>query len=198
VKADVRVICSLNGTALAPGLLATFPSVLKLPPLRERPEDVLPLAEQFLSEAAGVFNTGPKGLSKEAVKALQKHQWPGNVGELKTAMARACLVSRGPVVEARHLALEEGSPYYSVREFLEEKLKRYLKDVARLGNAGLYDTVLSEVEKSLIELVLEETGGNQLRAAAALGINRTTLRTKARAYRIKQKKARPAPRQPAG
>jgi DNA-binding NtrC family response regulator len=187
VKADARVICSVNGTGLAPRFLRSFPSVVKLPSLRERPEDILPLAEQFLSESAELFNTGSMKLSKEASRALLKHGWPGNVGELKNAMRRACLLARDSRVDVRHLALEGGIPYYSVKEFLEGKLKKYIKNMAKLRNSGLHNTVISEVEKSLIELVLEETGGNQLKAAAALGINRTTLRTKIKNYKIRKK-----------
>jgi DNA-binding NtrC family response regulator len=188
IKVDVRIICSVNGTGITPRLLRGFPAVLRLPSLRERPEDVLPLAEQFLLESAKLFVTGPKKLAKEAARALLKHSWPGNIGELKNTMRRACLLARDNKVEVRHLALEDGTPYYSVKEFLGGKLKKYLKNMTKLDNAGLHGTVMSEVEKSLIELVLEETGGNQLRAAAALGINRTTLRTKIRNYKIRKQR----------
>jgi DNA-binding protein Fis len=73
----------------------------------------------------------------------------------------------------------------SIKDFLEEKLKRYLKKLAKLERSNLYDAVLSEVEKSLISIVLRETEGNQLRAAKALGINRNTLRTKIKEYKIR-------------
>jgi len=73
----------------------------------------------------------------------------------------------------------------SIYDFLEEKLSRYLKKLAKLERSNLYDAVISEVEKSLISLVLKETEGNQLRAAKALGINRNTLRSKVREYKIR-------------
>ena len=72
-----------------------------------------------------------------------------------------------------------------MKEFLEDKLQRYIKELTKLGNSSLYDTVTSEVEKALIELALKETGGNQLKTAKALGINRNTLRAKIKSYRIK-------------
>jgi DNA-binding protein Fis len=72
----------------------------------------------------------------------------------------------------------------SVYDFLEEKLKRYLKKLAKLERSNLYDSVISEVEKSLISIILKETEGNQLRAAKALGINRNTLRSKIKEYKI--------------
>ena len=73
----------------------------------------------------------------------------------------------------------------SIYDFLEEKLSRYLKKLANLERSNLYEAVISEVEKSLISLVLKETEGNQLRAAKALGINRNTLRSKVREYKIR-------------
>ena len=73
----------------------------------------------------------------------------------------------------------------SVYDFLEEKLKRYLKKLAKLERSNLYDAVISEVEKSLISIILKETEGNQLRAAKVLGINRNTLRSKIKEYKIK-------------
>jgi two-component system nitrogen regulation response regulator GlnG len=73
----------------------------------------------------------------------------------------------------------------SIHDFLEEKLSRYLKKIAKLEQSNLYDAVISEVEKSLISIVLKETEGNQLRAAKALGINRNTLRSKVKEYKIR-------------
>ena len=72
-----------------------------------------------------------------------------------------------------------------MREFLELKLKRYLSEMTQLDNCNLYSTVLCEAEKALIGIVLRETGGNQLKAAKTLGINRNTLRAKIKEYRIR-------------
>jgi two-component system nitrogen regulation response regulator GlnG len=73
----------------------------------------------------------------------------------------------------------------SIYDFLDEKLRRYLKKLAKLERSSLYDDVISEVEKSLISIVLKETEGNQLRAAKTLGINRNTLRSKVKEYKIR-------------
>jgi DNA-binding protein Fis len=81
--------------------------------------------------------------------------------------------------------LTEAARSCSLDEFLEEKLKRYLKKLAKLERSNLHDAILSEVEKSLIKLVLNETVGNQLKTAKILGINRTTLRTKINKYKIR-------------
>ncbi|MCL4476601.1 MAG: sigma-54 dependent transcriptional regulator [Nitrospirae bacterium] len=193
VEADVRVIGATNKDlkdavsrgAFREDLYYRFNVVqIKLPPLRERREDISPLAKHFLKDAEKRFETGKKELSKEAKDLLLKYDWPGNVRELENAIRRACVLSNGAVIEKRDLLLEEASSF-TIKEFLEDKLKRYLKEMTNLENCNLYETVISEVEKALINIVLNETGGNQLKAAKTLGINRNTLRTKIKEYRIK-------------
>jgi len=156
---------------------------IKIPPLRERKEDIMPLAKYFLEEAIKKFETGPKELSKEAKDFLLKYAWPCNMRELENTIKRAAILSNSPVINKKDLLIEDvGS--CSIKEFLEEKLKRYLKEMTQLENCNLYDTVLSEVERSLITIVLKETRGNQFRAAKTLGINRNTLRAKINEYKI--------------
>lgn len=92
-------------------------------------------------------------------------------------------ISKTRLARKRNL-LSGGTEPYSVKDFLERKLGRYLKEMKKLESSNLYDTVLSEVEKSLIQIVLKETEGNKLRAAKILGINRNTLRTKMKKYKI--------------
>jgi DNA-binding NtrC family response regulator len=157
---------------------------IKVPPLRERKEDILFLAQYFLEESVGKFETGPKELSKEAKDFLVKYNWPWNMRQLESTIKRAAILSNGKVIGKKDLLLEDvGS--CSITEFLEEKLKHYLKEMTKLENCKLYDTVLSEVERSLISIVLKETEGNQLRAARTLGINRNTLRAKIKEYKIR-------------
>jgi two-component system nitrogen regulation response regulator GlnG len=193
VEADVRIIGATNKDlkdsvrrgSFREDLYYRFDVVqIKLPPLRERREDINLLAKHFLKDAEKRFDTGKKELSKEAKDVLLKYNWPGNVRELENAIRRACVLSNGTVIEKRDLLLEESNSF-TVKEFLEDKLKRYLKEMTKLENCNLYETVISEVEKALIEIVLKETGGNQLKAAKTLGINRNTLRTKVKEYRIK-------------
>ncbi|MCL5024475.1 MAG: sigma-54 dependent transcriptional regulator [Nitrospirae bacterium] len=193
IEADVRIIGATNRDlkdAVSKGqfredLYYRFNVVqIKLPALQERREDIAPLAKHFLKDAENRFGTGKKELSKEARDLLLKYDWPGNVRELENAIRRACVLSNGTLIEKRDLLLEEANSF-SIKEFLEDKLKRYLKEMTKLENCNLYETVISEVEKALIKIVLNETGGNQLKAAKTLGINRNTLRTKIREYRIK-------------
>jgi two-component system, NtrC family, nitrogen regulation response regulator GlnG len=156
---------------------------IKIPPLRDRGEDIFPIAKYFLKEAVTKFETGPKEFSKEAKDFLADYEWPGNIRELENTVRKAVILSNDPVIGKKDLMVNDvGS--CSIEEFLEEKLKRYLKEMMKLERCNLYETVLSEVEKSLIHIILRETGGNQLRAARALGINRNTLRAKIKEYKI--------------
>ena len=192
MEADVRIIGATNQDlkeavtkgAFREDLYYRFNVVqIRLPALREKREDILPLAKHFLKEAERKLGTGKKELSKDAREAMLKHDWPGNVRELENAIKRACVLSNGAIIERRDLFLEETSSC-SIKEFLEEKLKRYLKDMVRLENSNLYETVISEVEKAIIKIVIDETEGNQLKAAKTLGINRNTLRAKIKRYKI--------------
>jgi two-component system nitrogen regulation response regulator GlnG len=193
IKADVRIMGATNKNLqeeVSKGLFREdlyyrFNVVqIKMPPLRERKEDIPLLVKFFLEEAAGKLETGARELSKEAKAALLKYDWPGNIRELDNVIKRACVLSSGTVIEKKDLLIEEDRSY-SIKDFLEEKLKRYLKDMTKIANFNLHDTVLSEVEKALISIVLRETNGNQLKTAKVLGINRNTLRTKIKEYKIK-------------
>lgn len=166
-------------------LFHAFNSVhIRIPSLRERKEDILPLAKDFLKEAAEKFETGPKDLSKEARDFLVRYDWPGNLRELENTIKRVVILSTSRTIEKKDLLTTDvGS--CSIEEFLEEKLKRYLKEMTKLERCNLYGTVLSEVERSLIAIVLKETEGNQLKTARILGINRNTLRTKIKEYKIR-------------
>ncbi|RPI38219.1 MAG: sigma-54-dependent Fis family transcriptional regulator [Nitrospiraceae bacterium] len=193
ITADARIIGASNkdlATAVQNGkfredLYYRFNVVqIKLPVLRERKEDIPLLAKSFLREATEKLETGEKELSKDAKALMLKYDWPGNVRELENVIKRACVLSNGTVIENKDLLIEENNSY-SVKDFLEEKLKHYLKDMANATHCNLYSTVLSEVEKALIMIVFKETHGNQLKTAKVLGINRNTLRSKIKEYKIK-------------
>jgi DNA-binding NtrC family response regulator len=185
IRPDVRVVCSAPTLDARSALYKSFRTKISIPPLRERPEDIVPLAEHFLKNDCTTLKTEAKRFSKGAKDFLLENKWPGNAGELKNAVKKACLLTKEPLVERRHLASGDGSAYCSVMEFLDDKLKGYLKGMAKVGNTGLYDTVTSEVERALIEIALKETGGNQLKASRILGLNRNTLRAKIKLYKIK-------------
>lgn len=190
---DVRIVCSTSKSLsdmskkrlLCDSLSDIFHNAyIRIPPLRERKEDILNLAEYFLAENIKKFEIEPKEFSKDAINFLQKHEWPGNIRELENTIKKVAILSHGAVITKKDLIADDIG-LYSLEEFLEVKLKRYLKEMTKLENCNLYDSVLSEVEKSLINIVLKETGFNQLKASKTLGINRNTLRTKIKEYKIK-------------
>ncbi|ABC81902.1 sigma-54 interaction domain-containing protein [Anaeromyxobacter dehalogenans] len=139
--------------------------VLRLPPLRDRPEDVLPLARRFLAEEK---RPGP-GFSPEAERRLLAYRWPGNVRELGNVVRYAAAVARGAEIRPEHLPEELTAP---------------AGPAARGGTAGepAAMATLAEVERAHVLAVLERCGGSQAEAARVLGIGRNTLWRKLKAY----------------
>jgi DNA-binding NtrC family response regulator len=125
---------------------------LRLPPLRERREDLLPLAERFRAQHASRYRKAVAGFDAAAVRALERHSWPGNVRELDHAVERAVLLARGDRITAADLGLE-GAP----------------------KSRGLEEMTLEEVEEHLIRKALDRYGGNVSQAADALGLSRSAL-----------------------
>jgi len=164
---------------------------IRIPPLRERSEDIPDLTRHFLAQ------TAEEGLPRKSVDAagmerLQSHRWPGNVRELENLVRRfAALHAQDTItVDVVERELSDASAPAPGRgadenESLAEAVERHLLNYfdahdGRLPASGLYDRVLHEIERPLIELSLSATKGNQLRAARLLGLNRNTLRKKIR------------------
>lgn len=135
---------------------------LRVPPLRERREDILWLAHRFLDEYAKARGTPPLRLSAEAEQALLAHPWPGNVRELKHAIERACILSEGPVIEPEML-FDAEVPGPGRGEALEPLTEYILR-----------------CEKSYIEAALAQCEGRVGKTAERLGISRKTLWEKMR------------------
>jgi two-component system nitrogen regulation response regulator GlnG len=164
---------------------------LKLPPLRSRVDDIPVLARHFLDRAAAE-GLPRKVLDPAAVEAIQRHSWPGNVRELENLMRRLAALTRGDTIG--EAAVTEGLDGEAVAVVsiasdsagsdglaasVEHHIARYLAIFGdELPPDGLYDRVLAEIERPLLRLSLAATGGNQIRAARLLGINRNTLRKK--------------------
>ncbi len=202
IAADVRIIAATHrdlGTLIRQGLfredlfyrLNVVP--IRLPPLRERIEDIPLLVRHFLAQVRGE-GLGPKTLDGEAISRLKAHRWPGNVRELENLIRRlAALYAQdvigGEVVRrelqgAGRVVVEEEPPT-DRGEGLAGAVERHLTDYFAahrdgLPSAGLYDRVIREVERPLIVQSLKATRGNQIRAAQLLGLNRNTLRKKIR------------------
>jgi two-component system nitrogen regulation response regulator GlnG len=200
IRTDVRIVAATHRdlrTLIRQGLfredlfyrLNVVP--IRLPPLRERAEDIPALARHFLQLAhqQGLPN---KSLDNAAMERLKRHRWPGNVRELENLVRRlAALYSQEVIsldvieqelVDAPAIATTVEEPQ---NEGLSAAVERHLKEYFAahkdgIPAAGLYDRILREVERPLLSLSLSATRGNQIKAAHMLGLNRNTLRKKIR------------------
>jgi len=188
VKVDVRIVAATNRD-LAPMIAAgQFREDLfyrlnvvpiELPPLRERRDDIPALARHFLQQA-GAEGLSRHRLSDAAAAELSALPWRGNVRELRNAMFRLALMAREEVIDADSLsALQFGRASDSPGEGETPDLAAAIRDWLSANSpppGAVYDSALAAFERPLFIEVLRETGGNQLRAARLLGINRNTLR----------------------
>jgi two-component system response regulator HydG len=145
---------------------------LRLPPLRDRREDIPPLAEHFLAGARRA--TGGReisGFAPSAIERLQSHSWPGNIRELRNVIERAVVLGRGERIEADDLGLTSNQEGPAAGE-------------ERIGNDGEASGTLDDIERSTITKVLDDCAGNVSKAAIRLGIDRTTLYRKLKRYGI--------------
>ncbi|MEQ1715537.1 MAG: sigma 54-interacting transcriptional regulator, partial [Hyphomicrobium sp.] len=154
---------------------------IRLPPLRERHEDIADLSRALLVRAKR-DGLPEKALDAEAVTLLEQYQFPGNVRELDNLLRRAAALSAGPLISARDLSGELRPPRTEISPDLglEEAVSRWTAQAlcAASDINNLYEQALSRMERPLIERTLEAARGNQIKAARMLGINRNTLRKK--------------------
>ncbi|GAB4230760.1 MAG: nitrogen regulation protein NR(I) [Methyloligellaceae bacterium] len=169
---------------------------LRLPPLRERLEDVPDLVRHFLKEAAKE-GLPAKNIESAAMERLKRHHWPGNVRELENLVRRLTALYTQDTITTDLVEAQlstNARPSFDVGD--EEgqdiglAMERYLTDYfAQFGDglppAGLYQRVLREIEVPLINAALAATRGNQIKAAELLGLNRNTLRKKIRDLEIR-------------
>jgi two-component system nitrogen regulation response regulator GlnG len=200
VRANVRIIAATHRdlrSSIRQGLfredlfyrLNVVP--IRLPPLRERVEDIPLLARHFLDKARS-DGLPFKSLDPAALDRLRAYRWPGNVRELENLMRRLAALHAQEVITAEALDrdLSEAAPPVEddgteVSEPLARAMERHIRQFLTAHEEGLvgndiYDRVIAEVERPLIQLTLLATRGNQIKAAAMLGLNRNTLRKKIR------------------
>jgi two-component system nitrogen regulation response regulator GlnG len=167
---------------------------IRLPPLRERIDDVADLVSHFL-RAAQREGEPVKTISPDAVKLMQGYSWPGNVRELENLVRRLGAlyadenISREIVQSELNISDRQPAPSSSgpvdVSSAVETHVAQLLREhEPKLPPAGLYQRVLDKVEAPLIAMVLNACGGNQIKASELLGLNRNTLRKKIRAHSI--------------
>jgi len=168
LKANVRVIAATNRELRKAVERGSFREDLyyrlqvfeiRIPPLRDRKSDVLPLTDAFLQDISRSFARPPAGLTKEAKDALLSHDWPGNVRELRNALERAAILSEGGLILSQHLALptERAAPLSTTVD-------------------------LNAIERQTIEQVMRDTRGNKSQAAKRLGVTRMQLYVRLRKY----------------
>jgi two-component system, NtrC family, nitrogen regulation response regulator GlnG len=192
LKADVRILAATNQDLQAAARDGRFRedlffrlNVVRLlvPPLRERRGDILELIMHFIEKANSELGTEIVGITDDARDALLRHDWPGNVRELENTLRRACVLARGRSlitedVRLPTVAAAGGNDGASLEGAVQERLARLLATAGPDGAVDLHDTIVRAVERPLIEMVLATAGGNQVKAAHMLGINRNTLRKK--------------------
>ena len=164
---------------------------LRIPPLRERTEDIPELVAHFLVRAQNEALPA-KTIEPQAIKRLQRYRWPGNVRELENLIQRLAALYSQSVIDVRIIEAEladtaatgqadPATESQSLSDSVERHLRTYFSATpGGLPAPGLYARTLREFEKPLLALALEATGGNQIKAAALLGVNRNTLRKKIR------------------
>jgi transcriptional regulator with PAS, ATPase and Fis domain len=171
-KANVRVIAASNRDLRKAVERGDFREDLyyrlqvfdiRIPPLRERRTDILPLSDTFLQEIGKSFGRPPAGLTRDAKEALLHYEWPGNVRELRNALERAAILCEGGLISADHLSLQI--------------TPRAIQPVT---------TDLSIVERETIAQVMRECRWNKSKAAKRLGLSRTQLYVRLRKYDLEQ------------
>ena len=171
-KANIRVIAATNRDLRKAVERGDFREDLfyrlgvfdiQIPPLRERPSDIVPLSETFLQEIGRSFGRPAAGLTREARQALLQYPWPGNVRELRNVLERAAILCDGAPIDTNHLSLQSGA-------------KALRNDTTDLG----------ALERTTIAKVLQDCRGNKSKAARRLGLSRTQLHLRVRRYRLEE------------
>jgi DNA-binding NtrC family response regulator len=190
-QVDVRIVAATNVDLRQAAEEGTFREdlfyrlnviAINLPPLRDRREDVLPLAQHFIRK----YNTEnarqiSDHLSSEVLSLLEAYHWPGNVRELENVIERAVIIARGDELRQEDLREEVRNPQRAAAQAGAQRIATQI-DLSR--GISFYDEV-NRFQVELIRRALEITGGHQSRAAKLLGMNTTTLNSKIRYYNIR-------------
>jgi DNA-binding NtrC family response regulator len=180
IEVDVRIIAATNKDLEQKIKSGSFREDLyyrlnvvsiKIPPLRERKEDILPMIESFIEKYCKENNKQKIEISKEAADVLMKYNYPGNVRELENIIERGVVLTRGNVITLNDLPM-------NIKGFKEERM------LAASGEGTLTEQV-EALEKQLIFDALLESDGNQTKAGKLLGLTERNLRYKLKKYNIK-------------
>jgi DNA-binding NtrC family response regulator len=188
VKVDIRILATSNRDLVAAARDGTFREDLlyrlnvmnlKLPPLRERPGDVIALADHFIRKYSAANGVPERPLAAIARQRLLSHRWPGNVRELENAMHRAVLLSTGSEIEEFAIRLPDGQPMSAAPD---AQTARAASMAAEAASRGFVGQTVAAVEQQLIIDTLSHCLGNRTHAANILGISIRTLRNKLKEY----------------
>jgi DNA-binding NtrC family response regulator len=189
VRVDIRILATSNRDLVQAVKDGTFREDLlyrlnvvnlRLPPLRERPGDILPMAEFFIRKYAAANGLSPRILSAEARRRLLGHRWPGNVRELENAMHRAVLLASGDIIEEGAVRLPDGQPLGP--SDAGARAAQVAATTAEAISRSFVGQTVAAMEQQLIIDTLEHCFGNRTHAANILGISIRTLRNKLKEY----------------
>jgi two-component system, NtrC family, response regulator AtoC len=190
ISVDVRVIAATNRNLAKEVEAGRFRedlfyrlnvAVLKIPPLRERKDDIAPLSYTFIQEFAKKFNKEAPKIANDAIQMLEQHPWKGNVRELRNALERVVLLSDAPIISMTQFAFLRGGGSSPITNSLSSH-----QFVLQVPSSGI---TMKEVLRELILKTLAITNGNQVQAAKILEISRSKLR-----YRMDQLNIQPEQR----
>lgn len=193
IKIDVRIIAASNRNLLECVKEGTFREDLyyrlkvmeiNLPPLRERWEDIIPMAKLFIDQNNREFSKKIRGITERAQELLVNYEWPGNVRELKNVIERAAILCQGDMIDVEHLAIEIQKTTKKVHVPVPEPIIETEERPEPEPQTPSEPLTLQEVEKKHIIKTLKQFNGNKSKAARALQISRSTLREKLKQYGI--------------
>jgi two-component system nitrogen regulation response regulator GlnG len=187
IQADVRVIAATNrdlekavgdGTFRGDLYYRLNVYTIRIPPVRERGEDLPLLVDHFVRQFGRELGKEVRGVSEEAMEVLRRYPWPGNVRELQSVLKQTLLETTGPTVLAEFLPAVVRGGNETASEVDFGTLSSFVNQQLSAGTTSLYADYQRLTDRHLLELVLRHTGGNLSRAARTLGITRATLRSK--------------------
>jgi len=190
---DVHVIAATNGNPEEMVRTGTFRedlyyrlrvAVLHAPPLRERGDDLLFLAQRFVAEVCDRYRLPPKRLAADAEREIRRYSWPGNIRELRNTLDRAVLFSEGPAITGAALGLP-----VSGSGWMRWRIERDGAAEIDLPDGGIQ---FEELERAVILAALRRAGGRQIDAAKLLGMSRDTLRYRIEKFGIDPSNLKPA------
>jgi nitrogen regulation protein NR(I) len=195
IRADVRVVAATNrdlermvaeGTFRADLYYRLNVYTIRIPPLRDRGEDLPLLVSHFVRRFGRELGKEVREVSPEAMEILRRYPWPGNVRELQSVVKQALLGTTGPIVLPEFLpaSVRRAENGTGDAGFDYGGLTAYVEDQLAAGSTRLHADYQALTDRHLLTLVLRHTGGNLSRAASTLGITRATLRSKLAALGI--------------